>query len=358
MKARAAALSTQTQLAQSLVPALAAFAASATAMALTLLVAAPLASASSQPPMVEGLDVQGSGCPDPSGVTASLTDKGDGQFVYGLVLADLDAATVLPGTDIVVEDCAVNVRVTPPHGYKLRISAVMLQGRHDAPAHVTTAKVTSRYSMSFDDGDSTPEMQVKIQTNKPLHEQDMDGNGDGNGMRVVRADGIGTSLGNWTVAVETRDMHWSPCGETITLDGVLTALASSENGTTDAEQVVQRSDVTASQGLAWGWQLERCDAHDDFGFEGRWSSRYKALGGQMVHARVDIHGDSGTYTTSSFVGHLHDLETIDGALHGRWSALGSEGWIRFTLDHDGRGFRGVYGLGHDEHSTWSWSGQR
>ncbi len=301
-------------------------------------------------PTVSSLQVEGSGCLDASRVAASLTDDGNGKFSYGLVLSDLDAATVLPGTSYAEEYCSVSVQVRPPAGHQMRIAAVMLQGRHDAPSHGTTTTVQSSYRLVSGDDDAM-QMSFDVQTNKHLHDRDL-----GDMMRITRAEGVGTELGNWSLVVETNDMGWSPCGEQVTLEGSVGASASSDDGVTDAEIAVQRADVTTARGLAWGWELRRCGG-GQAGFDGRWHSQY-SVGNGWVGANLDISGGQGTYRTSGFTGQIFDVVVQGRDVTGRWSAQGSNGWIRFRLANDGRSFQGSYGLGHDPTVRGSWNGER
>jgi hypothetical protein len=309
--------------------------------------------AAADAPQVTGLHYDGRGCPDPGSVTGSLTDHGNGQFVYGLVLAQLGSATVLPSTAIENTDCAVTVDLVPPRGYQMRIAAVMLQGRHDAPSAQTTTSVYTSYRMSYPDGEGPAQMEFQIETNHPLARPDLC-----NGLRVTGAEGIGEGLGNWTLAVDTNDRNWSPCNTPVSLDGVISALARSDDGQTDAEIAVQRADLSTAPGLAWGWQFRRCGGGmPSASFDGHWSSTY-AGGGQTVPAELAIAGTGGTFRTSSFSGRFFDLSRDGGDLVGSWSALGQQGWLRFTLSADGRSFSGRYGFAGGEEAAGVWSGHR
>jgi hypothetical protein len=309
--------------------------------------------ARAEAPAILGLHYDGSGCSEPGSVLGSLTDQGDGRYVYGLVLARLDAATVLPSTDIVNNDCAVTVEVRPPRGYQMRIAAVMLQGRHDAPQHATTTAVYSSYRMYFPDGEGPSQMEFQVETNHRLEDRDL-----GGGLRITDAQGIGQDFGNWQLTVDTHDDNWSPCNAAVSLEGVVSAMASSDDGATDAEIAVQRSDVTTAQGLAWGWQFRRCGGgQQESGFDGRWSSSY-AAGAQSVSAALDIAGDAGSFRTSSFTGQLFALRREGRDLVGSWSGLGQQGWLRFTLAADGRSFTGSYGLAGQRRASGWWNGRR
>lgn len=318
---------------------------------LTSLVLAHAGSAFADAPTVSSLQVEGSGCPNANSVAASLTDDGNGRFSYGLVLADLDAATIVPATTYAEEYCEVSVRVRPPAGHQMRIAAVMLQGRHDAPRQGTTTSVQSSYRLVSNDDDDAMQMSFDVQTNQPLHDRDL-----GDMMRITQAEGIGSELGNWSLKVETNDMGWSACGEQVTLEGSVGASASSDDGVTDAEIAVQRADVTTARGLAWGWEFRRCGG-GQAGFDGRWESQY-SVGNGWVGARLDISGGQGTYRTSGFTGQIFNVVVQGRDVTGRWSAQGSNGWIRFRLANDGRSFQGSYGLGQDSTVRGSWNGER
>src|SRR5690606_20918751 len=140
----------------------------------------------------------------------------------------------------------------PPPGNQMRIAKVLLQGRHDGPGFATTTQVASSYQMRFANGDGTREMSFAVDTNEPLDELDM---GD---WRIVQHDGIGRAPGNWELTVVGAMGEWSPCGQPVTLAGGMRVSASSDDGATDAEIAVQRSDVSVTRGLAWGWQFRRC----------------------------------------------------------------------------------------------------
>jgi hypothetical protein len=314
-----------------------------------LLLAAPQALA--QAPTVGVLTAEGDGCPGGSGVSSSLTQDGN-RWVYGLVLADLDAATVLPGTTDASEQCDISVDVTPPPGYQMRIGAVLLQGRHDAPSQGTTTTVRSSYQLQPVGGDAMPVMSFAVDTNQPLARQRL-----GDGWRIASAQGIGAPLGNWDLSVESTMDQWAPCNAAVTLSGSLTASARSDDGRSDAEVAVQRADVAVTRSLGWGWSFRRCDGGGTGGWNGRWQSSY-AVQGDSVAATLDLDGAQGTYRTASFVGRFYDLAAVGAELRGHWQASGSYGWVRFTLQPDGRSFRGVYGFGDDPTPSGAWNGRR
>jgi hypothetical protein len=257
----------------------------------------------------------------------------------------------------------------------MRIASMLLQGTHVTRGGAST-RVEGEYSWSLPAGFAFPTLPFSVEPARGVM---------GAGHHVVHVDNIPSTEGNWGATLDSGVLAWSACnedgGQNVQLEAALTLRAGQGASGPEAEIALQRSDA----GMAWRWMFESC------GFSGSWSSTYAVPGGGSVRATLDVHGDHGTYQTASFKGRLFDIERRFGPVeppiydvrsfagrrpdearssateapdgtrrvahvHGRWSALGHEGW--FDFDVDGDRFDGQWGFSDGGMPAGRWWGQR
>jgi len=280
-------------------------------------------------PIVSDLRIVGGTCADnPAGIRGSWTRTAEVDFNYGITFAG-SARVVARSQDEAYFNCEMQVDVTPPAGYGLRIKRFVMNGKHRTKGE-SDARAGSYYAAITEHDVQIADMSVSASPKQ-----------------------LGSSEGPWQKVMED-EMSWvSPCGKRVTLEGhlVLTASHDAATGGPLTELMVGATGVGSD--FLWGWTFEDCRW-----LQGRWSSRYETESGQTVTAHLDIDGSHGTYRTAGFTGQLTDMQySEDGeTVMGRWKVGHQSGWIEFSRNARGE-FAGSWGREPGVFAG-SWDGRR
>jgi hypothetical protein len=296
-------------------------------------------------PTVGILQSSGEGCPTGTAF-ATLGRTPDGRWNYDIVFSSFQAVTswVTPRRSVA---CEVAVDVTPPPGYRLRVARALVQGTHLTEGDASTL-LDGHYTWQMPSGAWTPDMRFSVEPARGAW-------GHAGASRVSRVEHIPSTVGNWGATFDDTSDDWSPCADggaaTVRLMGRMTLEATRGRSGVDAEIALQRSAV----GLGWSWVFERCGGNADL-FSGTWSSTYVTAGGQQVQATIHVQGDHGTYRAFGWTGQLFDIRIQGNHVHGRWSALGQDGWFEFEVQRES--FSGEWGFRGASVPSGRWWGTR
>lgn len=300
------------------------------------------------PPVIESVTFSGKGC-NASNVTHRLNTA---TCDFEMRFDELFAASANGAAGVDDSDCAVEVTVVPPPGFRLGIGGATLEGvaRTKGNGAVT---VDHDYSIEREDGEFARFSDL-FQADASFAGTDVKG--------FTQSFGAAPSA---TEPSQIPDFWQGGCGARTRVRGNLRLEASGDPSRGDEGEVF--ADRTRSGGmLAWNWMLVPCEPDggqpaDDpvAALQGSWKFDYAAPNGRRVEGRMTVAGAVGRYRPagSPWEGALSDLRSEGRDVKATWKAPGASGWVRFTPSSDGASFLGEWGYAGAA-ATGSWNGQK